>query len=358
MCGIAGIVRREDPRAPLRAPLQRMQAALRHRGPDDAGLYQSAVSLDGWQCGLAHTRLAILDLSAAGHQPMASPDGRFHITFNGEIYNFRELRAQLIAAGESFHTETDTELLLRLYLLRGPDCLRDLAGMFAFAVWDAQEQSLFLARDPLGVKPLYFCIVGSTLAFASELRSLLAADLLPRRLSARALTGFLLYGSVQESPTLIAGASLLPAGCWLQWRGGRIREQRYYDVQFQLPATTPDRDAVAATRVALVDSVRRHFVSDVPVGIFLSGGVDSTALVALARHIGVSKIRTFSLAFSNHALDEGDLAASTALHFGTEHHVWRLEEVEAKLLLQQYWNSVDQPSVDGFNTFCVSKWAH
>ena len=353
-----------------------MQTALRHRGPDDAGIFLSgdgslttesseqksfvrsqSSGLADWCCGLAHTRLSILDLSLAGHQPMASPDRRFHITFNGEIYNFRELRAQLETAGETFQTHTDTEVLLRLYSLKGPECVKELAGMFAFAVWDELEESCFLARDPLGVKPLYYNETGGGLVFASELRALLEADTIPRRLSREAVEGYLLFGSVQEPQTLVEGVRELPAGGWLHWRDGRTEERRYFDVQFQ-PGPSGAPNAVAATRAALLDSVRRHFVSDVPVGIFLSGGMDSTALVALARLAGVVKIRTFSISFDSADLNEGDVAARTARHFGTEHHDWRLGSAEGKQLLKAYLDHVDQPSVDGFNTFCVSKWAH
>ena len=352
MCGIAGIVQREAPAAGLTEQLRQLQAALRHRGPDDAGLY---LSPDGC-AGLVHTRLSILDLSPAGHQPMASPDGRFLITFNGEIYNFRELRAELAAAGEKFSTGTDTEVLLRLYQIHGADCLPKLAGMFAFAVWDEREKSCFIARSQLGVKPLYFSATSERLVFASELRALIEAGLTSRRLSRTALQGYLLFGSVQEPDTLIEGVKKLPAGSWLRWQNGGVTEQRYYDVQFQLDPP-PDENPVATVRAALEDSVRRHFVSDVPVGVFLSGGVDSTALVALARKIGVERLRTFSISFESPDLNEGDVAAQTAAHFRTEHHDWRFNSADGKKLLANFVSRMDQPSIDGFNTFCVSKWA-
>jgi asparagine synthase (glutamine-hydrolysing) len=353
MCGIAGIVQREAPAAGLTEKLRQLQAALRHRGPDDAGIY---LSPDGC-AGLAHTRLAILDLSPAGHQPMASPDGRFQITFNGEIYNFRELREELAAAGEKFSTGTDTEVLLRLYLREGADCLPKLAGMFAFAVWDDLEKSCFLACGPLGVKQVYFSATPERLVFASELRALIEADLTSRRLCRTALQGYLLFGSVQEPDTLIEGVRKLPAGSWLRWHNGRVTERRYFDVQFALDPP-PDENPVATVRAALEESVRRHFVSDVPVGVFLSGGIDSTALVALARRVGVEKLRTFSISFENPELNEGDVAAQTARHFGTEHHDWRFGPADGRRLLAGFVNRMDQPSVDGFNTFCVSKWAH
>jgi asparagine synthase (glutamine-hydrolysing) len=353
MCGIAGIISRKPDGNSLDDKLRCLEAGLRHRGPDDSGIY---VSPD--RCaGLVHTRLSILDLSPAGHQPMASPDGRYHITFNGEIYNFRELRARLAADGEIFQTNTDTEVLLRMYLRHGVDCLRELAGMFAFAIWDNCEKSCFMARSQLGVKPLYFVLKPESLSFSSEIRALLQAGLTTRRLSPTAVQDFFIFGSVQEPETIIDGVRELPAGCWMHWKDGITRECKYFDVHFQLDPAA-DIDPVARTRSALEETVRRHFVSDVPVGVFLSGGLDSTALVALARRIGVGHMRTYSISFDSPSLNEGDVAARTARHFGTEHHDWRMTSEEGKTLLSNFVNRLDQPTVDGFNTFCVSKWAH
>lgn len=356
MCGIAGMVVKDSEAEHLPKRLRRMLLALQHRGPDDAGSYVSPATMK-WSCGLAHTRLSILDLSAAGHQPMSSPDGRYHITFNGEIYNFRELRHQLEAAGEFFHTQTDTEVLLQLYLRKGSACVQELAGMFAFAVWDEHEQSLFLARDPLGIKPLYYCETKDGMIFASELRALLSSDAVRRRLSPAAVKGYLLYGSVQSPYTLVEGVRELPAGGWLRWKQGRREERKYFDIQF--PSEPMELDtAIQLTRNALLESVQRHFVSDVPVGIFLSGGMDSTALLGLARHIGIKDIHTFSISFDSPELNEGDISSRTAAHFETEHHDLRLRAEEGKSLLLDFLGRIDQPSVDGFNTFCVSKWAH
>ena len=353
MCGIAGIVIREPDKEFLAKKMRQMQIILRHRGPDDAGAY---LSPDGC-AGLAHTRLSILDLSPAGHQPMASPDGRFHITFNGEIYNFRELRTELEADGEFFQTQTDTEVLLRMYQRYGPDCLREMAGMFALGIWDEREKSCFLARGPMGVKPLYYTASSQRLAFASELRGLLGAGLTSSRLSRTAVQGFLMFGTVQEPETLIEDVQQLPAGSWLRWQDGRVRARKYFEIQFSRDVPK-EMNPVVDTRAALIESVRRHFVSDVPVGVFLSGGIDSTALVALARTIGVEKLHTFSISFDSPELNEGHVAAQTARHFGTEHHDWRLGSTEGKELLADFVNCLDQPSIDGFNTYCVSKWAH
>jgi asparagine synthase (glutamine-hydrolysing) len=353
MCGIGGILYSESARGNLAEALGQMQSHLWHRGPDGEGIY---VSADG-RAGLVHTRLAILDLSDAGRQPMSSRDGRYRIVFNGEIYNFRELRAELEAEGEVFQTNSDTEVLLRLYQLRGPECVRELAGMFAFAILDAVERVCFLARGPLGVKPLYYARQCGCFAFASELRALAAAGVASRRVSRPGLLGYLLFGSVQEPETLLENVRCLPAGNYLLWKNGELKSRRFWEVEFHAEQVTA-ADAVALTRKALEESVRRHFVSDVPVSIFLSGGVDSTALVALGRKARSERLRTFCISFDNPALSEGDVAGRTARHFETEHHDWRLDSSTGKSLLRKFLEHLDQPTIDGFNTYCVSKHAH
>jgi asparagine synthase (glutamine-hydrolysing) len=306
--------------------------------------------------GMVHTRLSILDLSPAGHQPMSTPDGRYTIVFNGEIYNFRELRSRLEKAGGVFRSQSDTEVILQLYAQRGAACVKELQGMFAFAIWDRDEQTCFLARDPLGIKPLYYCELGQVLGFGSEVSALLSADLIPRRISRLALEGYLLYGSVPEPYTLIEGIQCLPAGHYLHWRKGQSKIKRYWEVAFHsAPAVD---DAAWQTRQALLDSVSRHFVSDVPVSIFLSGGVDSTALVALAQQLHHPDLRTFCISFDTPELNEGDVAARTARYFGTDHYDLRLDAATGKKLLRSFLDASDQPSIDGFNTYCVSKHAH
>ena len=353
MCGIEGILNSDLPKDEVCRRLEQLTAALWHRGPDDRGVY---VSPDG-RTGLAQTRLAILDLSPAGHQPMTSADGRFHIVFNGEIYNFRELRQELTALGTTFRTETDTEVILKMYQLYGPECVREFAGMFALAIWDDQEQTCFLARDPLGIKPLYYHESRGGLVFASELKALLKAELIPRRLSATALQGYLLFGSVQQPATLLEGTGSVPAGHYLLWSRQGVRRQHFWEVQFHADKFT-QAEAVATTRTALVESVARHFVSDVPVGIFLSGGIDSTALVALAHAAGWKRLRTFCISFDDPRHDEGQASERTARHFGTDHHDWRLTSTLGRGLLKEFLACQDQPSIDGFNTFCVSRHAH
>ncbi len=363
MCGIAGLVTDRLTPAEIESRLRAMQARLRHRGPDDAGLFvgpsdhTSASGPNPLLCGLAHTRLAILDLSPAGHQPMFSEDGRFALTFNGEIYNFAALRRELEQDGERFRSTSDSEVILRMYSRYGPEVVREFEGMFAFAIWDRREGTCFLARDPLGIKPLYLWIENGTMAFASEVRALLVVGMARPELSPEALQNYFLFGSVPEPKTLVRGVEALPAGHKLLWKGGRGRVQRFWELQ--IPADSGSvEESIPLARAALEDSVRRHFVSDVPVGIFLSGGIDSTALVALARRIGAGPLQTFCLSFDDAALDEGAVAARTAAHFGTRHHDLRLGAGVGRALLTSFLDRLDQPSIDGFNTFCVSKLAH
>lgn len=353
MCGIAGILTAKFSAGELGQRVQAMQARLRHRGPDGEGVFVHA------QAGTAliHSRLAILDLSDAGHQPMSSPDGRYTIVFNGEIYNFHQLKAALEQAGERFQSSSDTEVLLRLYQRLGASCIYRLEGMYAFAIWDRQTNACFLARDPLGIKPMYLWRRGGTLAFASEIRCLLEAEIGPKAVCPEALYEYLLFGSVQEPKTLVDNIEMLPAGHTLLWHDGRGEPQPYWQLNFSDRSCTPD-DAVAITRKALDDTIRRHFVSDVPVGIFLSGGLDSTAIVALAKANGFEKLNTLCISFDDPDYDEGKAAAETAAHFGTEHYDLRLTAQDGRNILSDYFNHIDQPSNDGFNSFCVSKLAH
>jgi len=355
MCGIAGIITfQETPLQGLEWIARKLQSALDHRGPDDRGVYYSPTE----QATLIHTRLSILDLTPAGHQPMSSPDGRYWITFNGEIYNFQALRTELQCQGEVFTSQTDTEVLLKLYQHYGSRCLERLRGMYAFAIWDEQAQKCFIARDPLGIKPLYYWHSGTTLVFASELRAVLASGLPEKHLSPQGLSGYFLTGSVPEPHTLIAGIHCLPGGHWLSLHQGDITQKQYWQIDFQPNPNLLAEEAIEITRHALLDSVKHHFVSDVPVGIFLSGGIDSSAIVALARQVQTGSLKTYSIAFNEEEWNEGDAAQQVAQHFGTDHTEYRVTASMGQSLLPQFLQSIDQPSIDGFNTFCVSKIAH
>jgi len=353
MCGIGGLLTVNQYQGTLENIIQRIQTGLKHRGPDDAGIYISK----GRQAAFAHTRLAILDLSPAGHQPMSTADERYWITFNGEIYNFQQLRQNLIAQGEQFHSQTDTEVILKLYQRIGSDCVHHLRGMFAFAIWDDWEKTCFLARDPLGIKPLYYWQSGSTLVFASELRAVLASGLPTIQMSVQGLYGYLVSGSVPEPYTLIEGVHCLGAGNWLSWQGENITKKQYWQINFT-PQIISETDAKEIVRNALVDSIKHHFVSDVPVGIFLSGGIDSTSILALAKQTQNEQLSTYSIAFEEAQWNEGEIAKEAATFFGAKHTEYKITPASAKKLLPEFFTAIDQPSIDGFNTFCVSKVAH
>ena len=353
MCGIGGVINANGAVIKLEEILTGLARDLHHRGPDDSGVLLT----EHGATGLVGTRLAIQDLSGAGHQPMTTEDGRYHIVFNGEIYNFPALREELEGAGEVFASHSDTEVILKMYRRYGPDCVREFAGMFAFAIWDEIDQSCFLARGPLGIKPIYYCEASGQLIFASEIRALLNTGLVPPRLCSAAVSGYLLFGAVPEPLSLVENVYLIPAGHYLFWRNGKMRLTKFWDLQFE---SDPMREQEAAqiVRKSLEESIERHLVSDVAVGIFLSGGIDSTTLVALATRAAKSELRTFCISFDDPEFNEGEVAARTAEHFGTKHTDWRLDSATAKGLLAKFLEASDQPSIDGFNTFCVSKLAH
>ena len=370
MCGIAGILNHE-PEFPESVPaIERMWRALRHRGPDDGGTYLSPGPITA---ALAHTRLSIIDLSANARQPMSDSDGvpagwkeaphrsdqagRYWITFNGEIYNFAELRLELEALGDTFKSKSDTEVLLKLYQRYGSEFLVRLRGMYAFAIWDEREGTCFLARDPLGIKPLYYHARDGLLVFASEVRALLASNLVERRLSGVGLYGYLCTGSVPEPETLIEGVRCLEAGHWLLWKKGEMTSRRFWNLAFEPKEELVGERAVHMVRNSLLDSVRYHFVSDVPIGIFLSGGIDSTALLALARATGQKDLRTFTISFDDPALDESAMAARTAKHFGVQHSELRIGPEFGRELFGQFLTSMDQPSIDGLNALSISRFA-
>jgi asparagine synthase (glutamine-hydrolysing) len=346
MCGIAGWFGprgADDPAALI--------AALRHRGPDGEGQWRDAED----RAGLVHTRLAIIDLSAAGAQPM-SANKRHWLSFNGEIYNFRELRAELESAGETFQGQSDTEILLRLLAREGAAALAKLAGMFALAYYDGESGRGLLARDAFGIKPLYYVAHDDGVTFASEVKALRAA--MPAAgMDAAALRDTLLWGSVQEPATLTPGIRELPAGGVLEWDGTAARVGRWYEVRFG--SAEGPADPAAATRAALIESIRRHLVSDVPVGIFLSGGLDSTVILALARDVlgPRADLRTFSIGFDDPAYDESAIARRTARHFGAAHTEWLITAEEGRAEIAGYLAALDQPTIDGFNTWCISALA-
>lgn len=368
MCGIAGLLSTEQDLLSNSAvdTVKAMKRALFHRGPDGQGLYLA----ESGSASLCHTRLSIIDLSTAGQQPMLSQNGRYAITFNGEIYNFQELRKSLESRGVSFNSNSDTEVLLSLFEHEGPSCVKKLRGMFSFVIWDEENQQAFAARDPLGIKPFYYVSNTNKFAFSSELRSLLSAKLHSNSLCPNGISSFFRTGTVTEPYTTVKGVTLLPAGTTLTWKNGQFSTHKYWSLPNTGPSTPADdidnkldiktsekQSAIRKTRLALESTVKAHFVSDVPVGIFLSGGIDSTALVALATKVTDATINTYSIAFESPEWNEGDIARKVAEHFGTNHTEFLLTPEIAKPLFHEFLAAIDQPTVDGFNTFCVSRLA-
>jgi asparagine synthase (glutamine-hydrolysing) len=350
MCGIAGILEKfgSNPQE-LNSRLQSLAASLRHRGPDASGTWNDAFGL----VGLAHTRLAILDLTSSGNQPMSTPDGALHIVFNGEIYNFQALRADLEAGGVHFISHSDTEVILRLYERDGSAMLGRLRGMFALAIWDSRTRRCLLARDPLGVKPIYYSIKGSRLAFASELQALQKQGLTGSDLDAGAILDYFKTGSVPEPQTLLQDCHCLEAGHYLIWQEGRIAKHCFFSHSHEYDETPPET-AIRTAREALLESVESHFISDVPVGLFLSGGIDSTAILALATILGKRNLDTFCVSVDDPTLNEGETAQRTAFHFGTRHHNILIDADRAYDSFARFLHVMDQPSIDGFNTYLVS----
>ena len=358
MCGIAGIVGRIDERS--RAALARMSAAMVHRGPDDEGSWESAAGADGRGAMLAFRRLAILDLSPAGHQPMVDPVGGHTLVFNGEVYNFQALRERLVRAGQSFQSTGDAAVVLRSLALEGPEALGSFRGMFAFACWDPRARTLLLARDPLGIKPLYVARnadpdAGWSMAFASEVRALLASGLLGTpRLDRWAAASVAWNGFVVGPRTAVEGVESLLPGELAVYRddGSLVRSGAYWSLPpagTGAPATEEELEAV------LAESVRQHLVSDVPLGVFLSGGIDSSSVANLARRAARGPVHTFTLAFEEEEFNEGQAARAIARAIGTEHREVLLTEQGFLSRMEQALDSLDQPTFDGLNSYFMSR---
>lgn len=356
MCGIAGIVGALSPRQ-VHGPLRSMLDAQLHRGPDDWGL--SVMPVRGGTIGLGNRRLAIQDLSPLGHQPMVNQATGDVLVYNGEIYNAPALRDLLRREGLEFQGHSDTEVLMRAYERWGTECLTRLRGMFAFALWDARRSRLVIARDPMGIKPLYYAAEkDSWFVFASEVRALLQSGLADSSIDPRSLAGYLAYGAVQEPLTIYEGIFSLPRGYWQERDdlGNVVAEGRYW--QFPLRGESQRRrhltDLVEEGRGILQESVRRHLLSDVQVGLFLSSGLDSTALLGLTpeKH----NLDAFTVSFPDHPEYNEVLAAKFAAErFGVRHHECPISDNTALNWIHKALESMDQPSMDGFNSYIVSR---
>jgi asparagine synthase (glutamine-hydrolysing) len=355
VCGIAGLIEHAGAGTVTREALLRLNDAQRHRGPDDEGIWIGS----GGRVGLAHRRLSIVDLSARGHQPMSTPDGILHVVFNGEIYNHVALRRDLEAEGFEFRSTSDTEVLLWGWRAWGPALFDRLRGMYAFALHDEARRETILARDPLGIKPLYWSDQRGRVCFASEVQALRAA-LGGAEIDREGLTAYLLWGSIAPPRTLYQGVHALPAGSWLTIdQRGAQPPRAHWRLEQAFAGSEPMDEAEASERLrhALLDSVRHHLVADVPVGAFLSGGVDSSALVGLLAELHGSPIRTVTLSFDVAPLDEAALAAQAARLYGTDHHVVKIGLHDAQAQVPQAVAALDQPSADGVNTYLVSRAA-
>ncbi|MBI2469447.1 MAG: asparagine synthase (glutamine-hydrolyzing) [Candidatus Rokubacteria bacterium] len=351
MCGIAGIVSRDG--APVTLPeVRAMCDAMVHRGPDDEGFYLGA------GVGLGMRRLSIIDL-ATGRQPVRNEDGTVWVVFNGEIYNYRELRRALEAQGHAFYTATDTETIVHLYENYGPRCVEHLRGMFAFALWDEPRRRLLLARDRLGIKPLYYADVGGRLLFASELKAIRALPGFEPELNWAAVSHLFTFLTTPRAESIVRGVRKLEPGHVLVASFGEgARIERYWDVQFEPDHGRPEADFVERLRELLTDSVRLHLVSDVPVGAFLSGGIDSSSVVATMARLGLGPVKTFSIGFTEADYDELRHARVVARAFGTEHHELTLDPDALGIVDELAWY-LDEPFGDSsaIPTYMVSKLA-
>lgn len=316
MCGICGIV---GPAPVDRGVLAQMTRVLEHRGPDDEGFHIAEYD-DGSAVGLGFRRLSIIDLDT-GNQPIGNEDGSLQVVLNGEIYNYRELRADLVARGHRFATNADTEVIVHLYEDLGARCVEKLNGMFAFALWDEKDRRLLLARDRFGKKPLYYADLGDALLFGSELKALLQHPRCPRELDFASLSRYLALEYVPTPRAIFEGVSKLPGGHRLLWHDGRCSVERYWDLSFgDADTTRRDEEYVEEFRDRFREAVRRRLMSDVPLGAFLSGGIDSSSVVAMmAEALPSGAVKTFSIGFEEGSFDESTHARRVAAHFGTDH---------------------------------------
>ena len=338
MCGIVGIAFNDDRLEPDRALVQALGATVGHRGPDGEG-YHTAPGI-----ALGARRLAVIDLTG-GQQPMSSTDGSITVVFNGEIYNYKEVRAALVASGHHFRSAADTEVLVHLYEERGLDCLQELRGMFAFALWDGRRRRLLLARDRMGQKPLHYTKLRDRLLFGSEIKSILQDPGVERSVDRHALDQYLTWEYVPGGRTIFRGIERLPPGHRLVWEKGRVEIEPYWQ-----PRWDPDHPRSAAEWAeafghALREAVRLHLTSDVPLGIFLSGGLDSSAILALAREVSNAELSTFSLGFADASYDERRFARLVAERYGTHHREYTLDAPDDGLV-RRVCASFDEPFAD------------
>jgi asparagine synthase (glutamine-hydrolysing) len=361
MCGIAGAVWTQNGPPLDEEVLRRMAAVLRHRGPDDDGFYHRDVqSRPGREpvpgVALGFQRLSIIDL-AGGHQPMSNEDGTVWVVFNGEIYNFADLRHRLEGNGHRFRTESDTEVIVHLYEDEGAACVRKLRGMFAFAVWDAQHRRLLLARDRLGQKPLVYRLEAERLLFASEIKALLQVPGVPREMDHAALDHYLTYQYVPHPRSIFRGIHKLPPAHYAVFHNGTLEVQRYWEPEFDVETDVTRPQCREQLREQLTEAVRLRMIADVPLGAFLSGGIDSTIIVGLMQQLADEPVKTFSIGFPVAAFDETAYARQAAEHLGTDHHEFQVRPDAIQVLPQLVWH-FDEPFADNaaIPTYYLSQW--
>jgi asparagine synthase (glutamine-hydrolysing) len=358
MCGINGIYGLEDTLL-AKQKVSAMNTCMKHRGPDDEGVFAKE------KITLGHRRLSIIDLSAAGHQPMQSVDGRYYIVYNGELYNYQELKFELkrVVANSGqqayfFQTNTDTEVIIAAYARWGADCLKRFNGMFAFAIWDDQLKELFIARDRMGIKPLYYCLTNGVFAFSSEIRSLLQSELIPRKLNPAALVDYLRYQTVHAPDTIIKGIKMVMPGHYLQLKNEKVTAHCYWDIIKNVSTQASGKnyqEVCKDVNTILTKAVERRLIADVPFGAFLSGGIDSSAIVGLMSKVSTEKIKTFSVTFDEHEFSEASYAQLVAKKFNTDHQEIKLQPLDFIKQLPHALKAMDHPSGDGPNTYIVSK---
>jgi len=355
MCGIVGKLNLDGRQPVEREIIARMLDVIPHRGPDGQG-----VELTG-PVGLGHRRLSIIDLSSCGTQPMANEDGTVWITFNGEIYNYPELRGQLIQRGHVFRSNTDTEVIIHLYEEHGVDCLSHLRGMFAFAIWDQRRQRLFLARDRVGIKPLYYSQSPDAFWFASELKSILTDPAVSREVNHTGLRQFLSFYYPAGEDTLLRSVKKLSPGHYILIEGGAVNITRYWDLHFNQGRWSQSfAEVVGELQVLLGATVREHMIADVPVGVLLSGGMDSSAVLNYAVQGSSQKIKTFTVGFDgDQVVDERPYARLAARHFGTEHYDMSISENDFWEFLPKYIWHMEEPVCEppAVALYYVSKFA-
>lgn len=352
MCGIIGFINHDREQAANEQIARAMNEAIIHRGPDEEGFYFKGNVAFGMR------RLAIIDL-AGGQQPISNEDDSVRVVFNGEIYNFQALRESLMARGHQFKTHSDTEVIVHLYEDYGDELVQHLNGMFAFALWDERRERLLIARDRMGEKPLYFTLTDTAFIFASELNALLIHPAVERKLNLAALRKYLFYECVPAPHSMMAGVRKLPPAHRLIFEKGRVREERYWQLDYHVEKLRlSEPEAIEELQLRLREAVRVRLVAEVPLGVLLSGGIDSSALAALACETAQGRVSTFSIAFEEKSFDESSYARAVAQHLGTEHFEQRFTEREMLDLVPKIPDLLDEPLGDGslIPTYLVSRF--